>query len=277
MRARDPRAHRRTHRPRAARCSTVMTELSRHGGSDPVSALAAPLRARRTARLARCGWCYELRLHRARGYGALKAILEILAEEEPLTLTEIAQRLQRTPGSTKDYLSWLEDVDLVTSRQKRYSFTDPLLRALGAAALPPVPPTEDEIAREVHQYALARLPQARARTGAGRGRRRAEDEREDVGDHRDRLTHRRAGSHDAATTARGARTSSWRHRAAAPSAFCTRQTGCSGHHRSSLQRQPRGFLFRFLLRPARSPRPASRRRRALRRETACRGPGRSRA
>ena len=37
-------------------------------------------------------------------------------------------RLHRTPGSTKDYLSWLEDVDLVTSRQKRYSFTDPLLR-----------------------------------------------------------------------------------------------------------------------------------------------------
>ena len=71
---------------------------------------------------------YELRLHRARGYGALKAILDILGEEEGLTLTEISQRLQRTPGSTKDYLSWLEDVDLVTARQKRYSFADPLLR-----------------------------------------------------------------------------------------------------------------------------------------------------
>ena len=75
-----------------------------------------------------CEFCYELRLHRARGYGALKAILEILARGRRLTLTEISQRLQRTPGSTKDYLSWLEDVDLVTSRQKRYSFTDPLLR-----------------------------------------------------------------------------------------------------------------------------------------------------
>ena len=50
------------------------------------------------------------------------------ARKKALTLTEISQRLQRTPGSTKDYLSWLEDVDLVTSRQKRYSFTDPLLR-----------------------------------------------------------------------------------------------------------------------------------------------------
>ena len=84
-------------------------------------------RARRPLAAA-CRFCYELRLHRARGYGALKAILDVLAEEEPLTLTEIALRLHRTPGSTKDYLSWLEDVDLIMSRQKRYSFTDPLLR-----------------------------------------------------------------------------------------------------------------------------------------------------
>ena len=84
-----------------------------------------------------CAFSYELRLHRARGYGALKAILEILSEEEPLTLTEIAQRLGRTPGSTKDYLSWLEDVDLVAVQQKRYRFRDPLLRVWVEAALPP--------------------------------------------------------------------------------------------------------------------------------------------
>src|SRR5439155_1271236 len=101
-----------------------------HGGpegSDPISALASV--SAPDGRLAKqCGFCYELRLHRARGYGALKAILEILADEEGLTLTEISLRLQRTPGSTKDYLSWLEDVDLVSARQKRYSFSDPLLR-----------------------------------------------------------------------------------------------------------------------------------------------------
>src|SRR5262249_61347879 len=92
---------------------------------DPIGALAALLSPE--GRLAKhCSFCYELRLHRARGYGALKAILEILAEEEGLTLTEISHRLQRTPGSTKDYLSWLEDVDLVTSRQKSYSFTHQL-------------------------------------------------------------------------------------------------------------------------------------------------------
>jgi hypothetical protein len=140
---------------------TVMAELSGHGGSDPVSALAAAFEP--GAPLAsRVGWCYELRLHRARGYGALKGILGILAEDEPLTLTEIAQRLQRTPGSTKDYLSWLEDVDLVHVRQKRYTFADPLLRLWVRLHCRLVPPGEDDIASEVHQYALARLPQASA-------------------------------------------------------------------------------------------------------------------
>jgi hypothetical protein len=111
-------------------------------------------------RLARiCHFTYELRLHRARGYGALKAILEILGEEEGLTLTEISQRLQRTPGSTKDYLSWLEDVDLVSARQKRYSFADPLLRSWVRLHCRATAPTDDDLAREVHRYALPRLPQ----------------------------------------------------------------------------------------------------------------------
>src|SRR5690606_9904078 len=76
--------------------------------TDPVAALAAAI-APDGPLTARCRESYELRLHRARGYGALKAILGVLAETEPLNLTEISQRLSRTPGSTKDYLSWLED------------------------------------------------------------------------------------------------------------------------------------------------------------------------
>jgi hypothetical protein len=127
--------------------------------ADPISALTA-LMSPDGALNSWCRFCYELRLHRARGYGALKAILDILADEEPLTLTEISLRLHRTPGSTKDYLSWLEDVDLVTSRQKRYSFTDPLLRLWVRLHCRPVPPTADEVVREVQAYALARLPQS---------------------------------------------------------------------------------------------------------------------
>jgi hypothetical protein len=139
----------------------AMREHGGPGSSDAISALAALLGV--DGRLTRlCGFCYELRLHRARGYGALKAILEILAEEEGLTLTEISHRLQRTPGSTKDYLSWLEDVDLVTSRQKRYTYTDPLLRVWVRLHCRASAPTEDDVAREVQRYALPRLPQPAA-------------------------------------------------------------------------------------------------------------------
>jgi len=138
-----------------------LAALREHGGpgsGDPISALAGLLAS--DGRLAKqCEFSYELRLHRARGYGALKAILEILGDEEGLTLTEISHRLQRTPGSTKDYLSWLEDVDLVTSRQKRYTFSDPLLRVWVRLHCRPSAPTEDDLAREVHRYALPRLPQ----------------------------------------------------------------------------------------------------------------------
>jgi hypothetical protein len=73
-------------------------------------------------------------------------------------LTEIALRLRRTPGSTKDYLSWLEDVDLITSRQKRYSFSDPMMRVWVRLHCRCTPPTEEDIAREVHAYVLTRLP-----------------------------------------------------------------------------------------------------------------------
>lgn len=124
--------------------------------TDPVAALAAAI-APDGPLTARCRECYELRLHRARGYGALKAILGVLAETEPLNLTEISHRLHRTPGSTKDYLSWLEDVDLVTMRGKRYAFTDPLLRLYVRLYGRPVPPSDNEIVREVGAYARTRL------------------------------------------------------------------------------------------------------------------------
>ena len=100
---------------------------------------------------ARCRFSYELRLHRARGYGALKAILDVLAMDEPLTLTGIAQRLDRTPGSTKDYLTWLQDVDLVACDRKRYRFADPLLRLWVRINRGPGVPDEDRVIGEVQR------------------------------------------------------------------------------------------------------------------------------
>jgi hypothetical protein len=130
--------------------------------ADPVAAMAA-LSAPDGRLTARCRESYEFRLHRARGYGALKAILGILADDEPLNLTEISQHLGRTPGSTKDYLSWLEDVDLVTMRGKRYTFEDPVLRLYVRLHARPVPPTDADVVREVRAYAQARAQSVPAR------------------------------------------------------------------------------------------------------------------
>jgi hypothetical protein len=141
----------------AGMISQAATALAPRGAADPVSALAALLSPGGALAL-HCQFSYELRLHRARGYGALKAILEVLAEEEPLTLTEIALRLRRTPGSTKDYLSWLEDVDLIVSRQKRYSFLDPMMRLWVRLHCRSVPPTDEDVVREVHRHVVSRLP-----------------------------------------------------------------------------------------------------------------------
>jgi hypothetical protein len=146
-------------RPAYARAIAMTTQsMKLRGPADPVAALTDLLAPGGTL-FATCRFCYELRLHRARGYGALKAILEVLAAEEPLTLTEIAHRLRRTPGSTKDYLSWLEDVDLVESRQKRYRFSDPLLRLWVRLHCRSAPISDEDLAREVHGYAMGRLPQ----------------------------------------------------------------------------------------------------------------------
>jgi hypothetical protein len=145
-------------RPAYARMiAETASAMAPRGAADPVSALAALL-APGGALARHCQFSYELRLHRARGYGALKAILEVLAEEEPLTLTEIALRLRRTPGSTKDYLSWLEDVDLIASRQKRYSFHDPMMRLWVRLHCRPAPPADEDVVREVHQYVAGHLP-----------------------------------------------------------------------------------------------------------------------
>jgi hypothetical protein len=137
---------------RAAYAHLLLDALASQGPAlDPVAALAA-LFAPDGRLTARCRESYEFRLHRARGYGALKAILGVLADEEPLNLTEISQQLRRTPGSTKDYLSWLEDVDLVAMAGKRYSYDDPLLRLYVRLHARPVPPGDTEVVNEVRAY-----------------------------------------------------------------------------------------------------------------------------
>ena len=75
-----------------------------------------------------CRYVYDLSLQKAAGYGALKAVLQILATEEGLTASQIARRLRVTSGTASDYLRWLREVDLVSDRYHAYYFRDPVLR-----------------------------------------------------------------------------------------------------------------------------------------------------
>jgi hypothetical protein len=75
-----------------------------------------------------CQYIYDLSLQKAKGYGALKSVLQILAQEEGLTATQVARQLRVTSGSASDYLRWLCEVDLVVEKDQAYYFRDPVLR-----------------------------------------------------------------------------------------------------------------------------------------------------
>ncbi len=75
-----------------------------------------------------CRYLYDISLQKARGYGLLKALLQILAEEEGLSLSDLARRLHRQASATREYLRWLMEVDLIIEEEKRYYYRDPVLR-----------------------------------------------------------------------------------------------------------------------------------------------------
>ena len=142
-------------RPRYVR---LIAEAAAARGAGPVDALAAGMRP--GAHLATaCRLSCELRLHRARGRGALAAILHVLAADEPLRLTEIAARLGRTPGAARDYLGSLQDVDLIEARGNRYRYVDPLLRLWVRLHARAAPPGDEALSRGVREYAASRIPE----------------------------------------------------------------------------------------------------------------------
>jgi uncharacterized protein len=75
-----------------------------------------------------CRYLYDISLQRARGYGVLKALLQILATEDGLALSEIAGRLRRQASAARDYLRRLMEVDLLVVRDGRYFYVDPVFR-----------------------------------------------------------------------------------------------------------------------------------------------------
>jgi len=75
-----------------------------------------------------CRYLYDISLQKARGYGVLKALLQILAIEDGLTLSEVASRVRRQASAARDYLRRLMEVDLLVERQGRYFYADPVFR-----------------------------------------------------------------------------------------------------------------------------------------------------
>ncbi len=75
-----------------------------------------------------CRYIYDISLERAKGFGALKSILHLLAEEEGLHLAEIARRMKVAPPTASEYLRALIEVDLIVERRKRYFFEDAVFK-----------------------------------------------------------------------------------------------------------------------------------------------------
>lgn len=80
-----------------------------------------------------CRYLYDISLSRARGYGILKAILQALAEEDGLTLSEVARRIRKGAPGTRGYLRALQEVDLLIEEGGEYFYRDPVLRYWVAA------------------------------------------------------------------------------------------------------------------------------------------------
>jgi hypothetical protein len=75
-----------------------------------------------------CRYLYDVSLQRARGHGILRAILQVLAEEENLSLSHMAERIRRSASATRTYLRALQEVDLVSEESGKYFYRDPVLR-----------------------------------------------------------------------------------------------------------------------------------------------------
>jgi len=95
-----------------------------------------------------CRYVHDVALHRATGYASIKSVLHVLAAEEGLSASDVARRLKVTPGTARNYLRWLLEVDLVIERQKHYYFRDPVLRywmamvTRGIEVTPATPPVD---------------------------------------------------------------------------------------------------------------------------------------
>lgn len=126
-----------------------------------------------------CRYLYDISLSRARGYGILKAILQTLAAEEGLTLSEIARRVRKTAPGTRGYLRALQEVDLLIEQGGEYFYRDPVLRYWVAAMTRGIE-VDPLASRAVLAPLLADLEAQHARLSAELGRARESQVRESM-------------------------------------------------------------------------------------------------
>lgn len=74
-----------------------------------------------------CRYVYDTSLHKAVGYGPLKAILQLLAEEEERP-ARMARRLKVSQPAVWGYLRRLEEVDLLVKENSTYRYRDQVLQ-----------------------------------------------------------------------------------------------------------------------------------------------------
>jgi len=76
-----------------------------------------------------CTYLYNISLQRAKGYGVLRSILDLIAaNDDPMTQSELARRLRMTQGAVRTNLKELERIGLLHERDRRYFYTDAILR-----------------------------------------------------------------------------------------------------------------------------------------------------
>ena len=112
----------------ASRANSMVAEPSSMTAEDAERAFLLETLTRDGRIYNYCRYLYDISLSRARGYGILKALLQTLAEEDGLVLSELAKRIRRSAPGTRGYLRALEEVDLLIEEGGAYFYRDPVLR-----------------------------------------------------------------------------------------------------------------------------------------------------
>ncbi|MCX5805621.1 MAG: ATP-binding protein [Proteobacteria bacterium] len=76
-----------------------------------------------------CTYLYNVSLQRARGYGVLKSLLDIVATNDtPMTQSELARALKMSQGPIRINLKALQDIGLLFEKERKYYYFDPILK-----------------------------------------------------------------------------------------------------------------------------------------------------